>query len=48
MQFVMGYYFATAIAIIFIFALGVEATALHEKNGNMRDDRFLMKHEASP
>ena len=47
MQIVMAYYFATVIAI-FIFALGLEATALNEHNGNMRDDRFLTKHEASP
>ena len=43
----MAYYFATAIAI-FIFALGLEATALNEQNGNMRDGRFLTKREASP
>lgn len=47
MQIVMAYYFATAIAI-FIFALGLEATALNEQNGNMRDGRFLTKREASP
>ena len=43
----MAYYFATAIAI-FIFALGLEATALNEQNGNMRDGRFLTKREAPP
>ena len=47
MQIVMAYYFATVIAI-FIFALGLEATALNEHNGNIRDERFLTKHEASP
>ena len=47
MLIVMAYYFATAIAI-FIFALGLEATALHEQNGNMRDGRFLTKREAPP
>ena len=47
MQIVMAYYFATVIAI-FIFALGLEATALHEQNGNMRDGRFLTKREAPP
>ena len=45
MQIVMAYYFATVIAI-FIFALGLEATALNEQNGNMRDGRFLTKREA--
>ena len=43
----MAYCFATVIAI-FIFALGLEATALNEQNGNMRDDRFLTKREAPP
>ena len=43
----MAYYFATVIAI-FIFALGLEATALNEQNGNMRDGRFLTKREAPP
>ena len=43
----MAYYFATVIAV-FIFALGLQATALNEQNGNIRNDRFLTKREASP
>ncbi len=43
----MACYIVTGIAII-IFALGLEATALREQNGNMRDGRFLTRREASP
>lgn len=42
----MAYYFV-GIAI-FIIALGLEATALQVRNGNLRDDRFLTRREASP
>ena len=47
MQIVMAYYFVTGFAI-FIFALGLEATALQAQNGDMRDNRFLTRREAPP